>query len=262
MRVARENEPLRMYCFAHAGAGVSAFGRWPSRLGAGVQHVPVLLPGRDVRRRERRLTDRRALLVDLLRTTGAPPAGPYVLYGHSLGGLIAYTAARALEDAGLNPPALVAVGACPPPDATAALAAGAELPDSELVALLGDFGSTPRDASPDGMWARSTLPVLRDDLRLAQSLRAAADRPVRAPLLIVSGRDDPLVTPGLMAGWQRWTSSFAVRRTVPGDHFFVRDRELPRLLGRACRVVRRTTGSAPDASDTTGSETALEKIGP
>ncbi|MEU6057071.1 thioesterase domain-containing protein [Streptomyces sp. NPDC047097] len=257
----REDEPLRMYCFAHAGAGVSAFGGWPSALGAGVVRVPVLLPGRDVRRREKRSTDRRTLLIDLLRTVGRPPGSPYMLYGHSLGGLIAYTVARALEEAGLNPPALVAVGACPPPDAAAAIPAGAHLPDCELVALLDRLGSVPAGAPADGLWARSTLPVLRDDLRLAQALRAAADRPVRAPLLIVSGRDDPFVTPRLMSGWQRWTSSVAVRRTLPGDHFFVRGRELPRLLGRACRVVRRTTGRPPGPSPVTSPETASERIG-
>lgn len=239
---------VRMYCIPHAGAGVSAFGHWPARLGSGVETVPVLLPGRDGRRRERRVTDRRTLLADLLRTVGRPPAQPYVIYGHSLGALIAYTVTRAVQEAGLDPPALVAVGACPPPDAAAAFLDGSPLREDRLVALMTELGPVPEPAVPGGLWRRSTLPVLRDDLRLAAALRAAADKPLETPLLVVSGRADPLAPPHTMADWRHWTSGPVVERTLPGTHFFVRGPELPRLLGRACRVVRRVadrTGAAP-----------------
>ncbi len=224
--------------------------------------MPVLLPGRAERRRERRVTDRRTLLVDLMRAMGPPPPGPYVVYGHSLGGLIAYTATRALQEAGLNTPALVVVGACPPPDAIAALTQEADLPDDELVRLLDRFGAVPEEAAPGGAWERTALPVLRDDLRLARALREDADKPMETPLLVVSGRDDPLVPPRSMADWRHWSSGPVVERTLPGAHFFVRERNLPRLLGRACRVVRRVADRVPAPSPATTSATAGEKNSP
>ncbi len=240
-----EGQPLRLYCFPHAGAGVSSFGRWRTVVGAGTEIVPVLLPGRGPRRAEHRVTDRRALLADLLRTVGRPPGGPYVLYGHSLGGLIAYTATRAIQEAGLNPPALVVVGASPPPDVSAPALSNADLPDDQLVRLLTGFGSVPAGAEPGGVWQRFTLPVLRDDLRLARALRDAADRPIESPLLVLSGRDDPLAGPRTTAGWRHWSTGPVVERTLPGDHFFVRGRDLPRLLRRACQVVRRVAEPGP-----------------
>lgn len=252
--VERGSRPTRMYCIPHAGAGVSAFGHWPARLGSAVQTVPVLLPGRDGRRRERRVTDRRSLLADLMRTVGPPPAQPYVIYGHSLGALIAYTVTRAWEEAGLNPPALVAVGACPPPDASAAFLDGSPPSDDRLVALMKELCPAPELNEPDGLWLRATLPVLRDDLRLAAALRAAADEPLRSPLLVVSGRADALAPPRAMADWRHWSSGPVVERTLPGTHFFVRGRELPALLGRACRVVRRVRDRTGAATTTTVKE--------
>jgi surfactin synthase thioesterase subunit len=74
-----------MFCLPHAGADVSAFHGWAGLLDGVAEPVPVLLPGRGVRRREPRITDARALLAELLRGQG-PPAAPYLLYGHSLGG--------------------------------------------------------------------------------------------------------------------------------------------------------------------------------
>lgn len=238
---------VRLVCFAHAGAGVSSFQRWRQLSGGVLEPRPWLLPGRDGRRREPRVTGRAALLDDMRALLDDPPSGPYVLYGHSLGGMIAYTLARALHEAGAPLPALLAVGACPPPRSPLGLPGAADAPDEELVRLLDSFGAAPPGAVPGDLWHRKVLPVLRDDLRLAADLRAAAlipsaAGPLPVPLLAVAGSEDALATAEDLAGWSRWTTGRFVRRTVPGGHFFVRDRELPRLIGRAGRVLRRDAG--------------------
>lgn len=105
-----DEQPVLLHCFAHAGAGISSFHGWSAGLGPDVSPVPHLLPGRDSRRREARVTGRGALLADLMDGFRTVPHTPYVLYGHSLGALVAYTLTRALHEAGLPGPALLAVG--------------------------------------------------------------------------------------------------------------------------------------------------------
>jgi surfactin synthase thioesterase subunit len=239
---------VRLYCFAQAGAGVSSFGRWQQHCGPGIDIVPLLLPGRGPRRREPRATDRDGLLGDLFGPLAdAAGQGPYVLYGHSLGGMVAYTLTRALLDAGLPGPALLAVGACPAPHTAARTAVPGELTDEQLLSFVGELGAAPDGplAERGSVWHRTVLPVLRDDVTLARALRAAAmddatGGPLPVPVLAVGGREDPVAGPAALDGWQQWTSDRLVRRTVPGDHFFVRGPEVPRLIGRACRVARRT----------------------
>ncbi|MFI2620588.1 thioesterase II family protein [Streptomyces sp. NPDC018584] len=245
----QDERTLPVHCFAHAGAGVSSFAGWNRHLGPGTRAVPHLLPGRDTRRREPRVTAREALLADLLhhfpRTadTDTRPA-TYLLYGHSLGALVAYTITRALSEAGLPTPALLVLGACPPPDAAPSRSGACRAPDEELLRVLGDLADLPGGTAPGGLWHRVVRPVLRDDLLLAEALRTAACRPSPAepldvPVLAVAGRDDPLAPARTVAGWRRWTTGPFAVRTVPGDHFFVRGRELPRLIGRASRAVGR-----------------------
>jgi surfactin synthase thioesterase subunit len=239
-----ETRPVRLHCFAHAGAGISSYRAWGAALGPGAEPVPVQLPGRDSLRALPRLTDRDALVRQLLPALlDASEAGPYALYGHSLGGLVAYTLARALQESGARPPVLVAVGACLPPDRTSALLEAAEVTDAELFSLLADLGSAPSGAAavPGGLWYRSVLPVLRDDLRLALDLRAAtrgtpADGRLEAPVLAIGGDRDTLVGPEGVRAWRSWTTGEFTARFVAGDHFFVRGAEAPRLVGEACRA--------------------------
>jgi surfactin synthase thioesterase subunit len=236
----REARRLRLYCFPHAGAGASCFGRWPALFGPDVEVVPVALPGRRAGGRERRVGDPDTLL-DHLSSTLRLPSGPCVLYGHSLGALVAYTLARMLGDAG-SPPLLVAVGASRPPAPPVPWLDDRDSDDA-LVGRMRELGAVPSSAVPGGVWQRAALPVLRDDLRLARALSARADVPLKVPLLAIAGSDDPLAGPQVMAGWRQWTTERFVERTVPGGHFFVRDTRLPRLLRRACLVAGRLAAS-------------------
>lgn len=255
-----DGRTVTLYCFAHAGAGVDCFHRWPAAAGADVEIVPLALPGRDSRRREARVTDRDGLVdafLDVLRQHH-PDQGPFALYGHSLGGLVAYTLARALADKGLPQPAFVGLGATPSPDDPPALMNAADAPVDRLLRLLADLGPLPGGAAtaPGGVWHRAVLPVLRDDLRLADALRAAVvdpstGGPLDVPLLVLGGADDSAVPSETLAGWRRWSNAPVALRTVAGDHFFVRGRQAPRILGRACRVARRLASQAPPPARTT-----------
>ncbi|MER5474918.1 thioesterase domain-containing protein [Streptomyces sp. NPDC002685] len=247
---------VRLYCFAHAGAGVSGFGRWQHHCGPGIDIVPLPLPGRGSRRREPRTTDRDGLLADLLGPLAdAAGQGPYALYGHSLGAMVAYTLTRALLDAGRPAPALLALGACPAPHTPARTTAPDDISDTQLLSFVGTLDAAPGGPLAGGgsIWHRTVLPVLRDDLTLARALRAAAvddaaaRGPLPVPVLAVGGREDPVVGPAALDGWQQWTSDRLVRRTVPGDHFFVHRPELPRLLGQACRAAHRAAQRAAPA---------------
>ncbi|MEU9919302.1 thioesterase domain-containing protein [Streptomyces sp. NPDC051001] len=238
-----DGRSVRLHCFAHSEGGVSTFDHWAASVGPGAEVRPVALPGSERRRCEPRVTTHEALLADLLPRFAHPDPDPYVLYGHGLGAMIAFSVTRALHEAGLPGPALLAVGACPPPHAPCGLPDARGETDAELLHILGGAGAVP-PGSDEGIWLRAMLPVLRAELELAQDLDEAARKPSSAgplttPLLVVASQDNRLAPPTIADGWWQWTEGPTWLRTVPGHHFFVRGRELPRLLGRACRVTGR-----------------------
>ncbi|MFI6560826.1 thioesterase II family protein [Streptomyces sp. NPDC050534] len=243
-------QPVRLYCFAHAGADVSTFQGWAASVGPGVVPVPVLLPGRGRRRDELRVTTREALLGDVLHLFTDAPAGPCVLYGHGLGALVSYTVASALQEMGLPGPALLAVGACTPPHMPPESAYVLGVPESELLRTLDRMGVVPPGTDLGGIQEPARKQVLRDDLALDRALRAAARTPSPAgplttPLLVIAGDDDAPASPAVAEGWHAWTEGPVRLRTVSDGHLFVRGPELPRLMGQACRVVRRLGSTWP-----------------
>ncbi|MDQ1008571.1 surfactin synthase thioesterase subunit [Streptomyces sp. V4I23] len=223
----------RLFCFHHAGAGVSSFARWQRVFGESREVVPVLLPGRDARAAEPRITGPDRLTAELLDTLGRLLDRPYALYGHSLGGLVAHTLARAVARLGLREPDLVVLGAVLPPHLPSPLLPATAAPDHELLCRLVAQGQLPREAleeDEDGIWHRRALPVIRDDLRLAAALRTAAGEPLHVPVLAVAGREDAIAPAHKAEQWRAHTTAGFALRTVAGGHFFVRDAELPRLL--------------------------------
>ncbi|MGW5879037.1 thioesterase II family protein [Nocardiopsis terrae] len=237
-----------LLCFHHAGASTSVFTGWSRVLGGAAEVLPVRLPGRGPRLREPRITvpsDLDRYLKDLLD----PLVGrrPHVLYGHSLGGLVAHRWALRREAEGRRPPALVALGAVSPSLPQPPLG-GAEPTDATLLEFVASL-RTPTDgaAVDQGIWGRFVLPVLRADLRLAIAL--ANDAPplpegaVSSPILAVSGRDDPLVPPGAMAGWADRTRAGFTEHTVRGGHFFAHDTRVPGLIAEEAGLTGAGIGS-------------------
>ncbi|MFJ1974880.1 thioesterase II family protein [Streptomyces sp. NPDC087903] len=228
----------QLLCFHHAGAGAMAYAGWRHRVGPDVSVLPVRLPGRETRRREPRITDTGRLVEELQQDLGPLLEKPYALYGHSMGALVAYRLALHRAAHGLRPPLLLLVGACSAPQLPSDLLDRADLEtltDEQLIAAMADEESIPEAllARPD--WLRSTLDTLRADLLLARDLRAAPVRPLPCPVEAFAGRDDRMVTIPQIRAWEHCTDAGFRLRTVPGAHFFVRGREVPRAVGQSLR---------------------------
>jgi surfactin synthase thioesterase subunit len=255
----RPGPGLRLFCFHHAGAGALSFARWQRRFRSDVSVVPVRLPGRETRRQEPRITVGDQLLDDLDRHLGPLlDDAPHAFYGHSLGALVAYSFAAHRARLGLRPPELTVTAACGAPHLPMPVPDGDGLSDTEFASVLG---------GPDGVAPhllerperlRSMVETLRDDLRLARSLRAAARTPLPGPLLALAGARDPLVPPEAVGAWELWTTAADFRTLLlDGDHFFVRDPAAALLVESALDRLRtappapaRHSSGAPSAAPT------------
>lgn len=205
----------RLFCFHHAGGGASAFAGWRAALAPHLDVYPVQLPGREGRVVEPPARDLDTLIADLDVHIGRHLGGRFLLYGHSMGALIAYRLARHRVATGQATPDALVVGGCPPPDQALSLAA--RTGEAERAVMLDG------DGDRHSRWARGARALLERDLALVDSHRPTGPVPLPVPIHVLAGAADPLLTPRQAVGWAEYTRAGCRVHVVPGGHFFPRD---------------------------------------
>lgn len=220
---------VQLFCFPHAGSSALAYGRWQSRLAPRIDVRPVEPPGRGRRWGEPLCEDIAAIVADLTGVVQRQIDGPYALFGHSLGALVAFEVAHALHLRTARAPTALFVSGCRAPAMHEKERYAAERSDAELITELAELGGTSQEILESAEWMAMTLPVLRADYRICTSYRYARRRPFEFPLHVFSGRQDDM-TRDRLDPWRSETTGPFTLDWFDGGHFFLQQAEAG-LLG-------------------------------
>jgi surfactin synthase thioesterase subunit len=218
----------QLFCLPFAGGGAAAFREWPAGLPKEIELVPVHLPGR-----ERRMGEDPEFGIDELADVVAERADrPYGVYGHSMGGRIAFELVRELRRTGRPLPVLLAVGGTraphlPPSDRLHGVSA---LPEEEMFTVLTEAGGTPPEIMEHRELMSLIAPMLRADFRRLDDYVYTDEPPLPVPIAAFHGTADTIVEPDDVAGWVKHTSAGFTVHEVPGGHFFLREDHRDALL--------------------------------
>jgi surfactin synthase thioesterase subunit len=230
---------LRLVCFPYAGGGVSIFREWPRALPPEVEVCSIELPGRDTLFGQPPVS-RLPELVELVRASFNSLSDlPVVLFGHSLGALLAFELARALRREGSSLPTALCVSGHRAPHLPDPRRPLHPLPDAEFAAELHRLQGTTPEVLANQQLMDLFLPLLRADFALAETYRYDPEPPLPIPFLAWGGLDDAEVSPAEIAAWEQHTSRRFRIRLLPGSHFFLHSAAGPLLeaLGEELRLV-------------------------
>ncbi|MEV0230697.1 alpha/beta fold hydrolase [Nonomuraea sp. NPDC050786] len=231
---------VRLYCLPYAGGGTRIFDGWPALLGEGVEVCPILLPGREDRITEQPVSRLSDLVPALLEGLAPTMTKPYAIYGHSMGGLVAFELARRLCAEGARMPAHLYVSGCGPKPIPPARRAG-ELSDEQFIEKLRGMNGTPPEFFEDRDLVDLLLPAIRADFRLSEdsSVREGVRLPV--PLTAFAGEHDPSAPPAEVERWREHAVAGFAFHVHPGDHFFIHD--CPPMVGAIRDDLLKAAGS-------------------
>ena len=234
LRQPRPSPRLRVFCFPFAGGGASVYKGWEASLPADVEVVAVQLPGRERRILETPFRHVPALL-DALEPVMAPLLDtPFVLFGYSMGTRIALALAQRWQARGSPLPLGMVMAAAGAPHQERA--SRETLSDEEFIALLRKYEGTPAEVLAHKELLDMVLPLLRADFAIADSVLPAL--PVRCPITVFGGNEDPYVTVSSLETWRALTSGEFRTRVFPGKHFFLRTAREPLLAALREELVR------------------------
>ncbi len=235
----------RVFCLAHAGGSTAHFRTW-RWLDPFARVVPLELPGHGARMGEPHEPDWQALTAALTDTVaaevGPDPAGdvPYVLFGHSLGALLAFDISHRMLARG-RPPALLAVAGRNGPSVASSHRPVHRLADHEFAGAVHALGGLPTALVRQPELLRLFLPIIREDLRMAESYARPDVPALPIPVVAFAGRQDPMTDATGMLAWAAETTGVCELVFVPGGHFFLGSREFE---GRFAERVARATSVA------------------
>ncbi|MEU0786334.1 alpha/beta fold hydrolase [Streptomyces sp. NPDC006173] len=216
-------EQATLLCVPFAGAGPSFFHPW-RELSAGRWRVTsVELPGR-----ERRILDTpyrnvveaaKGSIDDIVADLGEGTST--VLFGHSLGAVLAYELAHLLPSRGVHVERLVVSGSPGPWTQRERRATG--LPDEEFLARVEEFAGFRHEALDHPEMRELILPVLQADCEMHENYVPSTDTPLAVPICSLRGARDGLVTAAEARQWQDATTAGFTYAEFPGDHMYLVD---------------------------------------
>ncbi|WP_394425978.1 thioesterase II family protein [Streptomyces sp. SGAir0957] len=222
-RSEQDGDRTTLLCVPFAGAGPSFFHPW-RELSAGRWRVTsVELPGRERRFLEEPYQNvveaAKAEIDTIARDLGE--GARTVLFGHSLGAVLAYELAHLLTSRGVHVERLVVSGSPGPWTQRERRAAG--LSGDEFLARVEEFAGFRHEALDHPEMRELILPALHADCTMHEAYVPSTDTPLTVPVCSLRGDRDGLVTAEEARQWQSATTGAFTYEEFPGDHMYLVD---------------------------------------
>jgi len=176
-------------------------------------------PGKDQRLSETLLTDMNELAAQYAQQITEQAKGKYLLFGHSMGALMANLVIQKLVENGGLLPHRVVVSSYPAPmhhhDR-----GRTEMTDVEFVNHMKKLNGLPPRLLAEPSLMRIFLPILRADILAIDNYRYQKEEKHNVPMTVLFGSQETVLS-GLMLDWQKETTVPISVKRFEGGHFFI-----------------------------------------
>ncbi|MFE5011880.1 thioesterase II family protein [Streptomyces sp. NPDC056696] len=218
--------PVQVVCLPHAGGAAGYFVPLSAELATTGDVLAVQYPGRQDRWHEPAVDDLHELSAQVATVLEqALDERPLILFGHSMGALVAYEVARRLN------PARLYVSGCPAPSRGVA-GEGNITDDAGLLADLAELGGTDSELLSDPAVLELILPALRADYRAVRTYQWRPGPEPVCPLTVLTGDQDPRTPADAVQDWKRHGTGEHRFHEYEGSHFYLTEhtRQVARLI--------------------------------
>ncbi|MCX4635652.1 alpha/beta fold hydrolase [Streptomyces sp. P9-2B-2] len=221
-----------LLCLGFCGGGTGPYHSWSDSLPAEVALSAICYPGREGRFLEPYAADWEELAADATAAVLSAADGPYVLFGHSMGGWMAFDVAARIEDAAGPAPEALVVSSCNAPDRGLTprdMFPARQDTDAELLDWMRTNGLMPEHVLADPGLQEMAVELMRADIRVRDTFRCRPGTTVGVPVQMLSATDDDVIEPDAGNQWRRVARGSYRHDVLPGGHFYTPEiwRQLP-----------------------------------
>lgn len=244
------NPSLRLFCFPYAGGNASSYVGWVKSLPEFVELIVVEPPGRAARMMEQPFDSMEALVDDLFPHFQKLTDVPYIFFGHSLGGRVAYEICLRCHRLGIQLPGHFIASASRAPHIIKQRKNIYDLPEAEFIDKLRSFNGTPEEVLTNTELMELLLPMLRADFEIADTY-LANPLPLDIPISVWAGTDDHEISKLDLQAWADCCNNQIEFEVMPGGHLFV-DSHAAEVLAMLTVILTRLAATARCNQDNPG----------
>ncbi|MGD6974996.1 thioesterase II family protein [Bacillus altitudinis] len=160
---------------------------------------------------------------------------PFILFGHSMGGLVVYRLTQLLEREGIDPAAVV-ISAIQPPQTKRQILT--HLSNEAFVQHIAEMGGIPKELLENKPMMDYFTPSLRADYQALESFQHTDKTIIESPVYLLNGKQDKKCMEDA-AGWLTWAN--AIERTdFEGGHMYI-NTHLEQFAEHMRHVIEQTT---------------------
>jgi surfactin synthase thioesterase subunit len=219
---------FRLFCFPYAGGAGAVFNGWRQYLDNRIDMHAVELAGRGRRIYDPLYDSMEEAVDDVLKIiAGRLNEIPYALFGHSMGGILAYELTQQIRERNLPQPLTLFISGRGAPHIPYECDKKMlhRLPEEDFKKEIIQLGGTPKEFFEHPELLDVLLPMLRSDFKIAETFEdTGADdiRPLDIDITVFIGKNE-CVTAEQMHGWKDHTNRVCTLCYFEGEHFFINE---------------------------------------
>lgn len=221
---------IQLFLLHFAGGSRYGFDFLKSYISRDFEFIPLELPGRGARFNEPLLSTKSEVVEDYLKQIRRlRNRKPYLIYGHSMGGMLGLSVVKGMELVQDPPLALIVTGNAGPgvrhftPEASEAEPRKRYLMnDDDFKKELRVLGGIPEEILQNDELYNLFSPIIRADFSISEKYNSyEMGMSVATPIFAIMGDEED--TADRITNWANFTTAEFKYQTMPGNHFFIHD---------------------------------------
>lgn len=213
-------DKVTLFCIPYAGGSAVIYSKWKKYIDDCIEIVPIELAGRGKRFSEDQYDNIADAVDDVYEAIKNKIKGPYALFGHSMGSIIAYELAQKIKNSDIPNPQYIFVSGRKPPHIERDEKIVHKLPDDEFIKEILDMGGTQKEIFENNELLELFLPIIRKDFRIVENYKYVNKSSLDIDMIVLYG-DEEKIQHNEAKQWSIHTNKSCKIFKIEGNHFFI-----------------------------------------